>query len=496
MNTTQTQKNILHIVNIGNKEFCRRLDSFITTNNLATTSSSTSILGAWHTVLSQHPNVLIIAINQHHSDKDQAYLRKLLEQVRLRFKQEIYIIITLLAPQTFFYAGDLLFQEHSLNPSNFVDTFLVSPPANLPNQIDTLKQLQDALKHAEQELTRRLEGLTPLPTLNSSSWVESLADLKSRELWHQWVPRYAQYSNENPLIIGETGTGKTRLAQAMHKLSDRSGDFISITPRDFSSSELIQSELFGAVQGAYTGAIDKWGLVKSAEKGTLFIDELQSIDKALQGKLITFIENKLYRRVGSTESISANVRFVFASNVGLFEMMESDTLRHDFAYRLERVTLELPPLRTRRLDIAAGVAYAMAKIVRQRPNSLLITGLSPEAYKAIFSHNWPGNLRQLENIIAKLCESAEFKGQKLIEVTDTSKIFISKLLGSLSSSSDILTKSALELQTRRPKTLKESLEIFSLLARQNALEATGGDIEAASQLLEETPNILNFMAKI
>jgi len=310
------------------------------------------------------------------------------------------------------------------------------------------------------------------------------------------LPRYAQYSNENPLIIGETGTGKTRLAQAMHKLSDRSGDFISITPRDFSSSELIQSELFGAVQGAYTGAIDKWGLVKSAEKGTLFIDELQSIDKALQGKLITFIENKLYRRVGSTESISANVRFVFASNVGLFEMMESDTLRHDFAYRLERVTLELPPLRTRRLDIAAGVAYAMAKIVRQRPNSLLITGLSPEAYKAIFSHNWPGNLRQLENIIAKLCESAEFKGQKLIEVTDTSKIFISKLLGSLSSSSDILTKSALELQTRRPKTLKESLEIFSLLARQNALEATGGDIEAASQLLEETPNILNFMAKI
>ena len=206
-----------------------------------------------------------------------------------------------------------------------------------------MPQLTDQMMHVirlyAHELDRRSRGALPLQPLGSEGWVQSLADLSSRELWMRWLPRYASYTNENPIIIGETGTGKTNLAYALHRLSGREGEFVSVTPRDFSSAELVQAELFGAVAGAYTGAVDKWGLVKSAEKGTLFIDELQSIDKDLQGKLITFIENKTYRRVGSAESIEADVRFVFASNKTLYEMMESDILRHDFAYRLERVQL-------------------------------------------------------------------------------------------------------------------------------------------------------------
>ena len=145
-----------------------------------------------------------------------------------------------------------------------------------------------------------------------------MCDPASRNVWMRWLPRYARYVNENPLIAGPTGSGKTRLADALHELSGREGPFISITPRDFSSTELVQAELFGAVAGAYTGAVEKWGLVKRADKGTLFIDELQSIDKDLQGKLITFIENKTYRRVGEAESHRADVRFIFATNQDIF----------------------------------------------------------------------------------------------------------------------------------------------------------------------------------
>ncbi|MGI6523746.1 MAG: sigma 54-interacting transcriptional regulator [Bdellovibrionota bacterium] len=500
MNTQTSGKDTprLHIAILGSSDFCRKMDSYITTARLAEKSFSASFSGAWELLSSHRPNVILLEIGTHYSESVHSWTRHFLSQVRERYGSEIFIITALLSPAHLGYGGDLLFEDETLHGSSFIDTFIAAPPSNIPSVTPLNAQLQNALSFCQEELQRRAEGQSALPTLNSNGWAQSLADPRSRELWMVWVPRYAKYTNENPIIIGETGTGKTNLALALHLLAGRSGKFISITPRDFSSSELIQAELFGAVEGAYTGAVDKWGLVKSAEKGTLFIDELQSIDKALQGKLITFIESKVYRRVGSTETTSADVRFVFASNEALFDLMDCDVLRHDFAYRLERVSLELPPLRERRLDIAAGLAYAIAKIHRQRAHNSRIFGISNDAYRLLFSHSWPGNLRQLENSTAKLCEMADFKGSSIIDAADVGKVFESKFFGKAVTSSEILAEAALDLAQRalsKPiSSLQDGVSEFTTLVRSHALEATGGDLNLAAEKIADHAPLMTFVA--
>jgi len=333
-----------------------------------------------------------------------------------------------------------------------------------------------------------------------------MCDPSSRDVWMRWLPRYSRYVNENPLIVGPTGSGKTRLAAAMHQLSGRKGPFISITPRDFSSTELVQAELFGAVAGAYTGAVDKWGLVAKAEKGTLFIDELQSIDRDLQGKLITFVENKTYRRVGEAESHQADVRFVFATNRSLQELVDEGALRDDFAYRLERLQLTLHPLHERRLDIAAGICFALGKILRERlqarsssPASDRVNeleGLTPEAYRLLFSAYWPGNLRQLENTVAKLVELADIRNQTLIDEASIREALEGTLGKKDVTSKDIFyaaaQKMAAQAQAGNIQSLADACASFSEQARLTALDITGGDTERAGALIADSKKALEL----
>lgn len=428
---------------IGTADFCRRVTAVLLSQKTGIRVHHGSYADAWSMVAGARPNALLIEIGLHYTSRIHGWVRSFLEQLRRRYQENIYITAALLSPAHLGYGGDLLFaDETALAPSRCVDAFIVSPPANVPSVPDLPAQLINALEHYAAELARRRAGKPPLPPLNTEGWVQSMADPGSRELWMRWLPRYASYTNENPIIIGATGTGKTNLAYAMHLLAGLPGKFVSITPRDFSSSELVQGELFGAVEGAYTGAVEKWGLVKSAEKGTLFIDELQSIDKDLQGKLITFIENKVYRRVGSAVSTEADVRFVFASNKPLHELMESNVLRDDFAYRLERMQLELPPLHQRRLDIPAALAYALAKIRRQRPRAKPVFGLTPTAYRMLFAAAWPGNLRQLENNAAKLCELTDMRGEPIISEESVSELFASRLTGAAMTGPEIVAAAA------------------------------------------------------
>ena len=326
----------------------------------------------------------------------------------------------------------------------------------------------------------------------------------------RWLPRYARYINENPLIVGPTGSGKTRLAAAMHNLSGRSGPFISITPRDFSSSELVQAELFGSVAGAYTGAVDKWGLVRKAEKGTLFIDELQSIDHDLQGKLITFIENKAYRRVGEAESQTADVRFIFATNRPLKELVDDGRLRDDFAYRLERLQIELPPLENRRLDIAAGLCFCLAKVMRERLEATTgqkggnadlkaIYGFTSKAYRLLFAVDWPGNLRQLENTVAKLIELARIRELSLIDET-CALIAINSMLGHKPlNPADVFLRASERLvreNINHPVVrFLDYLNRASANARSAALEATGGDVTRAADLIGDSVRALNIFSE-
>ncbi len=482
---------------IGGIDFQRRFHSSLSSHSSVVSSFACSPIEAWGETLGHKPNCLIIEVGINYSQRDHIWLRDFLNQVRDRFDKDVYIILTLLAPEKLFYAGDLLFtSENSLEASGYIDTFLAQAPAGFTNVPSLETQIVQAISLLSHEFERREGGLPPTPALAADGWVHSLADPQSRELWMLWLPKYASYTNENPIITGPTGAGKTRLAQALHILSGRTGPFISITPRDFSSSELIQAELFGAVAGAYTGAVDKWGLVKSAENGTLFIDELQSIDKDLQGKLITFIENKSYRRVGSADTVEANVRFVFATNRAIPELVSNETLRDDFAYRLERVQLNLPALSQRRLDIAAGLAFALAKIRRQRPQTNPVIGVSSQAYRLLFGYSWPGNLRQLENIVAKLCERSEISGLSLISDEVVHSVFDSKLdmvpanpAELVATAAQRLTKSAISAGI---ENLEDGVIALKNEARAVALELANGDSAKAAELLGENSNVLDI----
>lgn len=485
---------------VGTPDFCRRIGAIVQHGKQVSSFVSGTTSEAWSLILTHRPSIIIIEIHRHHSARHHLWLRRLLASIRERLGNEIYVIAALTSSERFAFAGDLLFSDdQDLTPSNFIDTFIVIPPPDIPTIATLPEQLSNTLQLYVLEMKRRGQKKIALPHLNHSEWIQSQADPASRELWMRWLPRYASYVNESPLIIGDTGTGKTKLAFALHKLSGREGQFVSITPRDFSSSELVQAELFGAVAGAYTGAVDKWGLVKSAEKGTLFIDELQSIDKDLQGKLITFIENKIYRRVGSAERIEADVRFVFASNRSIDDMIENNILREDFAYRLERVQLKLAPLNTRRLDIAAALAFALAKIHRQRPTSTPLTGFSSAAYRILFCHSWPGNLRQLENTIAQLCEVADINQLQVIDESTVLEVLGSKLTSQGQSLREIVSYAAQttskEVLEHPPKNIAECVNKFVDQIRVSAIEACSGDFERAANLTNDTSSILKLLAE-
>lgn len=485
----------ISLLAVGSPDFQRRIRA-ICAPLIESDRFFTSLLtGAWKLVVSERPELLVMEIGISHSPAYHQRLKNLCEQVRGRRDKGIMTVAALMSPESLAYGGDLLFKEdESLLPSGLIDSFIAIPPGSMPAVPSLSEQVANIISLSSYEFSRRSSGYLPLPALGEDSWVHSLADPVSREIWMKWLPRYAEYRNENPTIIGETGTGKTRVASALHKLAGLKGKFISITPRDFSSSELVQAELFGAVEGAYTGAVEKWGLVKEAENGTLFIDELQSIDKELQGKLITFIENKVYRRVGSSETTEANVRFVFASNRQLRELLQDEIMRDDFAYRLERMVLELQPLRERKLDIASGLAFALAKIHRQRPYVSRIHGVNSAAYRLLFAHRWPGNLRQLENNTAQLCEIADMKGMSLIDEKVVIEVLSSGLAPDPVSAHEILSLAAegarREALSGSVQTLDGLLMLVSQHARSIALELSGGDTRAAAALIGDHEELL------
>lgn len=202
------------------------------------------------------------------------------------------------------------------------------------------------------------------------------------------------------MIIGETGTGKEFAAHAVHYLSDRSGAaFIPVNCGALPDA-LIESELFGHAKGAFTGASRaRAGLVREAEGGTLFLDEVEALSPRGQVILLRFLQDSSFRSVGEEQRRYANVRVIAASNVNLRRLVDRGEFRTDLLFRLDVLSIELPPLRERVDDIALLVPHLLAKAARSEGGDPKT--VSPAALNLLCAHSWPGNVRDLEHVLLR-----------------------------------------------------------------------------------------------
>jgi two-component system NtrC family response regulator len=205
-------------------------------------------------------------------------------------------------------------------------------------------------------------------------------------------------SNATVLIVGETGTGKELIARALHHNSERgSGPLVTINCAAIPEA-LLESELFGHVKGAFTGAIqDKKGKFEFAGGGTIFLDEIAELGGPLQAKLLRVLQEREIEPVGGTTSIPVDVRVLAATNTDLEAAVKEGRFREDLFYRLAVVPLRLPPLRERREDIPILVAHLLRKHTKGRELKI-----NPEAMRLLQAHDWPGNVRELENICERM----------------------------------------------------------------------------------------------
>ncbi len=251
--------------------------------------------------------------------------------------------------------------------------------------VTSLKRAEEEVRLLRRELKERYEFAGIVGKHGSMQEVYDLIEDVAR-------------SSASVLVLGETGTGKELVAQAIHFKSDRSdGPFVKVNCSSLSES-LLESELFGHVRGAFTGAIrDKIGRFELAHGGTLFLDEVGDISLGIQVKLLRTFQEKVIERVGDINPIKVNVRIIAATHHDLKKLISEGRFREDLYYRLNVVSISLPPLRDRRDDVTLLIEHFMKKF-RQRTGKPL-REIDPGALRLLLSYSWPGNVRELENAI-------------------------------------------------------------------------------------------------
>ncbi|HEY2517283.1 MAG TPA: sigma-54 dependent transcriptional regulator [Polyangiaceae bacterium] len=256
------------------------------------------------------------------------------------------------------------------------------------------RALEEArLRRETATLRRALHDRFSLPNLvGSSAAMRELSDL---------VDRVARTS-ASVLILGETGTGKGVVARAIHAQGARAGaPFVGVNCAALPDN-LLESELFGHAKGAFTGASQaRAGLFAEADGGTLLLDEIGEMSPAMQAKLLHVLESKTVRPVGGSKERSVDVRIMAATHRDLRARVSSGEFREDLLYRLEVVTIDIPPLRHRRSDVPELVAHFLAREKRKHPQSI-VEGFTPEAMEALIEYPWPGNVRELEHLVERV----------------------------------------------------------------------------------------------
>jgi DNA-binding NtrC family response regulator len=238
------------------------------------------------------------------------------------------------------------------------------------------------------QLRSRLEGMGEI--VGTSRRIEEVFELMRR----------AAPARSTILIVGESGTGKELVARAIHRLSSRGGGPFVPVHTTAIPADLLESTLFGHVKGAFTGAVNnRKGLFEAAHMGTLFLDEVGTISPETQTKLLRVIQEREIRRVGSVEAKVVDTRLVAATNTDLWEEVQNGNFREDLYYRLNVITIELPPLRDRTEDIPLLATHFLRIFADE--NQREVEGFSAEAMDAMMDYHWPGNVRELRNAIER-----------------------------------------------------------------------------------------------
>ncbi len=258
--------------------------------------------------------------------------------------------------------------------------------------------------------TWRIQRTSMSGSLNTSSYEPGpLPGIVGNSVAMQQVyqlTRQVARSSASVLLLGETGTGKELIANAIHELSERtSGPFVKVNCGALSES-LLESELFGHVKGAFTGATsNRTGRFEAAHTGTIFLDEINSTTMLLQVKLLRVLQEQEFERVGDTETIQVDTRVIAASNRNLMAEVEAEKFREDLYWRLNVVPIEIPPLRQRREDVPDLVAFFLNEY--NEANDRYVVHIERSAMEAMQDYDWPGNVRELQNYVERAVVMAE-----------------------------------------------------------------------------------------
>ena len=288
-------------------------------------------------------------------------------------------------------------------------------------------------------------------------------------------------AKSNILIRGDSGTGKELVAKAIHHHSRRAdGPFVTVNSGSM-PADLLESNLFGHVKGAFTGAIsNKKGLFEVAAGGSIFFDEIGNIPLDTQGKLLRVIQEREFMRLGGVETIKADVRIIAATNADLEEVVEEGAFREDLYYRLNVITILLPPLRKRSEDLPLLAQHFLARYAKE--NEKPLREIAPEAMALLLDYHWPGNVRELENVIERAV------------VLSTGEILDVELLPKTVRQPTAMVPPSTSL-TSNGRSLKEAVTDYERQLIVRALQATGGVQKRAAEMLQVKPTTLHEMMK-
>ncbi|MEK9658008.1 MAG: sigma 54-interacting transcriptional regulator [bacterium] len=339
-------------------------------------------------------------------------------------------------------------------------------------KLNTLKEIETKkLKEETYQLKNELKKKYGIKNMAGTS-------PKMQEIYN--LISQVSHTTTTILIRGESGTGKELIAHAIHHNNhNRHGPFISINCGAIPEN-LMESELFGHEKGAFTDAYEqKKGKFEAAENGTLFLDELGELSLNLQVKLLRVLQEKEFSPIGSHKTIKTNVRIIAATNENLEQLIEEKKFRKDLYYRLNVFPIYLPPLRERKEDILLLINHFINKFKKETNKDIF--GISTECYNILYNYNWPGNIRELENII-----------ERATILCDKNKIQTCHLPTNILGSTTYLTS------TNNPTTqkdLKESIKDFEKSLIINALIKSKGNKTNSAKLLNTTVRILNYKIK-